>query len=323
MTSREALRTVFLLSLFASLGGFPYADTHQPETFRLANYFSLSRLRPQWLPNLMNGISVWKMLELVHELQGTICDEVEGLCVLEGNVDATPDVGADEDVTLPNQDSQREVRRVGLSCGRGVVEDGRCVCPLDYFGYSCERVRDFHCEFVRVVPAECDFDDSVVYNPKLDGDPPCVSYSRKKGGNISLGYKLKCALNPLHNPPERNTSNQSFSYVLRQTSTDEEDEFSLSELPDDEILFRPFNWDRPFSDLQFSQTQRVTKEMLLGTEAVIFSVPMEKILNTSPGFSRGGRFFAEVRLLGNGDSKISRATDCWPCVARAFVEIMP
>lgn len=310
-----------LLSLFAAIEGFR-SGAHEPETFRFAGYFSLSRLRPQWLPNLMNGISVLKVLDIVHELQGTICDEVDGFCTLGGNGEATPDSGQELDATLPEQDLQREAS-TGLGCGRGVVEEGRCVCPLDYFGDSCERARNFHCAFIRVVPAECDFDDIVVYNPKLDGDPPCVSYSRKKGGNISLGYKLECALNPLHNPPERNSSTDPFSYALRQTTTDEKNGFSLSELPEDEVLFRPFNWDRPFSDLQFSQSKRVTKEMLLGTEAVIFSVPMEKILSTSPGYSRGGRFFAEVRLLGKGDSKISSATDCWPCVARAFVEIMP
>lgn len=323
MMRTEALGVLYVLSLFVSLKKAACADANTATafSFKPAGQVLLSSLLPHWVPKIMDGFRVLKMVGTVHELHDTICGEMGRLCTPRLKTYFASDLEEEVDVAMHGQEQWIQVTKSASGCGRGVAVDGRCYCPLDYFGDSCERPRNFHCEFKRIVPTECDVDPDDAYNPELDGDPPCISYSRRNGEGLSLGYKLNCSLNLLYNPPEGSANSASFKYTVQKNVLNEGNMFSLSEVPDDEVLFRPFNWDRPFSDLQFSQTKKVTKEMLSGTEAVTFSVPMEKILNASPGYSRGGRFFAEVRLLGNGDSKITRATDCWPCVARTFVEI--
>lgn len=273
--------------------------------------------------DVMNGYKILSALGTARDVRDAVCRETDGICS-PGRSHGDFERGHGETANVVEQKEDSLVRsRRSNGCGRGVARDGHCICPIDYFGERCDRPRNFHCYFSRVIPAKCDIEESPMFDPRLDGDAPCISYSRGRDKPLLLGYKLSCTLNTLLNGPEKQAGTVPFKYVLRKDTLDDDNLFALSEIPEDEVLFRPFNWDRPFSDHNFSERVRVTKGMLLGTEAVRFSVPVADMLRASPGYSRGGRLFAEVRLLGKGGSRISTATECWRCVGRAFVEIFP
>lgn len=257
----------------------------------------------------------------IQNVRNTICREATSICVPDRSKYTKQEDYVEVQSPATMRDEAILMSRRKDDCGRGIAMDGRCVCPIDFFGEHCDRPRNFHCRFTRVVPEKCNVAKIVSFDKGLDGDAPCISYPKNGSEPLSLGYKLSCSLDVLHKTTEEVAYTMPFKYALRKNSSDSEKTFALSELPDDKIIFRPYNWDRPFSDRSFTQTRSLTKEMLLGAELVRFSVPLGNMLRASPGYSRGGRFFAEVRLLGNGDARISRATDCWPCVARVFVEI--